>query len=220
MDINAACAGFMYAIVTGMQFVKCGSSKRTLVVGADVNTRVVNPLDKKTFPLFGDGAGAVLLGAGSDEQGLLAYTLGAEGDGADLLGIKAGGSRDPLTPESMTKGDQFIHMDGRSVFKWAVRLVAESVRDVLQHAKMTIEEIDLVILHQANARIIDAAAEALGIDREKMVVNLTEYGNTSAGSIPICLDEANRAGRIAPGDRVLMCGFGAGLAWGTSIVQW
>lgn len=219
MDINAACAGFMYALVTGMQYVTCGTSQLALIVGADTNTRLVDPADRKTFPLFGDGAGAVLL-APNQEKGLLAYTLGSEGDGSSLLGIRAGGSRQPLGVEEIAKGEQYIHMDGRSVFKWAVRVLADSINDVLHQASLTIDEIDLVIMHQANARIIDAAAEALGFDRSRMIVNLDRYGNTSAASIPICLTEAVDAGRIERGDRVLLCGFGAGLAWGTAILEW
>ncbi|MCA9218472.1 MAG: ketoacyl-ACP synthase III, partial [Planctomycetales bacterium] len=173
----------------------------------------------KTFPLFGDGAGAVLLGANKN-SGLLSYTLGAEGEGGPLLGIKAGGSRYPLDVEAIAKGEQYIHMDGRSVFKWAVRVLSDSIRDVLIHAKLDIDDIDVVVFHQANIRIIDAAAETIGIQRERMVVNLDRFGNTSAASIPICLSEAVRDGRIQPGNRVLMCGFGAGLAWGTAILQW
>jgi 3-oxoacyl-[acyl-carrier-protein] synthase-3 len=219
MDINAACAGFMYALVTGMQFVKCGTSKLALIIGADTNTRIVDPADRKTFPLFGDGAGAVLLGA-SNKHGLISYTLGAEGEGGPLLGIKAGGSRHPLCVEGIAKGDQYIHMDGRSVFKWAVRLLSDSIHDVLAHASLEIDDIDLVVLHQANARIIDAAAESIGIDRDRIIVNLDRFGNTSAASIPICMTEAVEAGRLQPGHRVLLCGFGAGLAWGTAIQQW
>lgn len=219
MDINAACAGFMYALVTGMQYVKCGSSKLALIIGADTNTRIVDPADRKTFPLFGDGAGAVLLAA-SDNQGLLSYTLGAEGEGGPLLGIKAGGSRSPLCVEGIANGDQYIHMDGRSVFKWAVRLLSDSINDVLTHASLEITDIDLVVLHQANARIIDAAAESIGIDRNRIIVNLDRFGNTSAASIPICLNEAAEQGRLQRGNRVLLCGFGAGLAWGTAILKY
>ncbi|MCA9199320.1 MAG: ketoacyl-ACP synthase III [Planctomycetales bacterium] len=220
MDVNAACAGFMYALVTASQFVAAGGSQYALVVGADTNTRIVNPQDVKTYPLFGDGAGAVLLGKGNSTQGFASYTLGAEGDGASLLGIPAGGSRCPLTAESIVSGEQFIHMDGRSVFKWAVRLLCDTIQDVLLHAECTVDDVDLVILHQANARIIDAAADGLKIDRSKLVVNLDQYGNTSAGSIPICLDECHRSGNIRPGDKILLCGFGAGLAWGAALLEW
>jgi 3-oxoacyl-[acyl-carrier-protein] synthase-3 len=220
MDISAACAGFMYALVAGMQFVKTGCARRVLVVGADVMTRTINPADKKTFPLFGDGAGAVLLGPGSQEQGLLAYSLGADGSGADLLCIRAGGSREPLTAEGLAAGRQYVHMDGKPVFKWAVNLLAGSILAVLQSAKLAPDDLALIVLHQANRRILDAAADALGIAAERVVVNLDRYGNTSAGSIPLALDEAFTAGRLNRGDHVLLSGFGAGLAWGTAVLRW
>ena len=220
MDVGAACAGFMYALATGAQFVKTGSARRILVVGSDVMTRVIDPADKKTFPLFGDGAGAVLLGAGSDEQGLVACSLGADGSGADLLYIAGGGSREPLTREGLAAGRQFIQMEGRPVFKWAINLVADSVRAVLAAAELTPSDLSLVVLHQANLRILTAAAQTLGIPNEKMAINLDRYGNTSAASIPLALDEALAAGRLRRGDHVLLCGFGAGLSWGTAIVRW
>jgi 3-oxoacyl-[acyl-carrier-protein] synthase-3 len=219
-DVSAACAGFMYALVTGMQFVKTGSAQRALIVGSDVMSRVVNPIDKKTFPLFGDGAGAVLLGPGSEEQGMLAYMLGADGSGADLLHVPAGGSREPVTAESLATGRQFMHMDGRAVFKWAVRLIVDAIREVIAHAHLTTNDIDLVVLHQANRRIIDAAASDLHIDSDRVIVNLDRYGNTSAGSIPLVLDELAAQGRLQRGMRVLTCGFGAGLAWGAGVYQW
>jgi 3-oxoacyl-[acyl-carrier-protein] synthase-3 len=220
MDLQAACAGFVYALVTGMQFVKTGCSRRVLVVGADIMSRIVSPTDRKTYPLFGDGAGAVLLGPGRDDQGLLSYTLGAEGQGAGLLYTPAGGSREPFSTESLTAQRQFISMDGRAVFKWAVRVIADAIADVLYHARLAPNEIDLLVLHQANVRIIDAAVDMLGIDRSKVVVNLDRFGNTSAGSIPLALAEAHHQGRLRRGDRVLLCGFGAGLAWGAAIVRW
>ena len=219
-DVSAACAGFMYALVTGMQFVKTGSARQVLVVGAEVMSRAVNPADVKTYPLFGDGAGAVLLGAGSGEQGFLSYALGADGSGAEMLCIRGGGSREPLTPESLAAGRQYMHMEGRSVFRWAVQLLADSVRDSLAQAELTVADLDLVVLHQANHRILTAAAAALGIDECRMAVNLDRYGNTSAASIPLVLDELAAAGRLQRGDRVLVSGFGAGLAWGTGILQW
>ena len=221
MDLNAACAGFMNALVTGMQYVKSGCSRLALVVGADVMSNTVNPADKKTFPLFGDGAGAVLIEAGERDQGLLAYTLGADGSGADLLYICAGGSREPLlSADAFARNRHYVHMDGRAVFKWAVRLLHDAVMDVLHHANMTPGDIDLLVLHQANIRIIDAAVEDLCIDREKVVVNLDRYGNTSAGSIPLALSEAAHQGRLRRGSNVLLCGFGAGLAWGAALMKW
>ena len=220
MDLNAACAGFMYALITGSQFIGARTCRRVLVVGADVNTRIVNPNDEKTFPLFGDGAGAVLLGAGDDDQGLLAFTLGADGSGTDLLRIPGGGSRRPLTAQSLDDEEQYIQMEGRPVFKWAVRMLTDTLQGVLAHADCTMDDIKHVVLHQANLRIIEAAAEALDIPREKMLINVDQYGNTSAGSIPLGLDEVCESGRLSRGDRVLLCGFGAGLAWGASVIQW
>lgn len=220
MDLNAACAGFMYGLVTGMHFVRSGSYQRVLVVGSDLMSRVVNPADRKTFPLFGDGAGAVLLGPGSEDQGLLAFSLGADGSGCDVLQIPGGGTREPLTAESLADGRQYLHMDGRAVFKWAVRLLADAIADVLQHADLKLKDVDLFVLHQANRRILDSAAESLGIPPEKVLINLDRYGNTSAGSIPLALDEAFQAGKIRRGSKILMCGFGAGLAWGATVMQW
>ena len=220
VDLNAACAGFMYAMITGAQFVATGGSQYCLVVGADTMSRIITPDDKKIYPLFGDGAGAVLLGPGSGEQGLLAYVLGADGDGGDLLCIPGGGSRAPLTPESIARGEHYLHMDGRGVFKWAVRLVSDSIGRVFEHAGFSAKDIDHFIFHQANSRIIDAAVDDLGIDPERVVTNLDRYGNTSAASIPLVLDEAHRAGRIERGDTLLLCGFGAGLTWGTAILKW
>ena len=219
-DVGAACAGFMYALVTGMQFVKSGCARRVLVVGAELMTRASNPADKKTFPLFGDAAGAVLLGPGSGEQGFLAYTLGADGGGAELLCVPGGGTREPLTAESLAAGRQYIRMEGRPVFKWAVNYLADSIRKTAAHAGLTPADLSLVVLHQANRRILDAAAELLAIPHERLVVNVDRYGNTSAASIPLALDEVDRAGRLRRGDYVLISGFGAGLSWGTGVFRW
>jgi 3-oxoacyl-[acyl-carrier-protein] synthase-3 len=219
-DVGAACAGFMYALVTGMQFVKTGCAQRVLVVGAEVMSRAVNPADVKTYPLFGDGAGAVLLGAGTGEQGFLSYSLGADGSGTELLCIRGGGSREPLTAETLAAGRQYMHMEGRPVFKWAVQLLAESVRDSLAQAGLSVADLDLVVLHQANRRILTAAASALGIDESRLAMNLDRYGNTSAASIPLVLDELVAAGRLQRGHNVLVSGFGAGLAWGTGVFRW
>jgi 3-oxoacyl-[acyl-carrier-protein] synthase-3 len=220
MDINAACAGFMYALVTAGQYIASGATRCALVVGAEVMSRTINPADVKTYPLFGDGAGAVLLRPTEDKsKGLLSYTLGAEGCGGQLLCIPSGGSRLPLTTQALASGEHFLRMEGRSVFKWAVRVVADSTRDCLAHARTHIDDIDLMILHQANIRIIDSAVSDFDIDREKVFVNLDRYGNTSAASIPLALDEAITAGQLRPGNRAVLCGFGSGLAWGTAVVQ-
>ncbi len=220
LEINAACSGFMYALVTGMQFVKTGCSRRVLVIGVDLMSRAVNPADKRTYPLFGDGGGAVLLGPGQPEQGLVSYTLGAEGDADGWLCQPAGGTREPITPEVLAAGRQYIHMEGRSVFKWAVRVLVDSASDVLRHARSSPHDMDLVIFHQANARIIDAAVDDLQFDRQRVIMNLDRYGNTSAGSMPLALDEACRQNRVHRGDRLLLSGFGGGLSWGTGIMHW
>jgi 3-oxoacyl-[acyl-carrier-protein] synthase-3 len=220
VDLNAACAGFMYSLITGMQFVAAGTSKRCLVIGADCNSRILDPKDAKIYPLFGDGAGAVLLTPGSAEQGLLAYSLGADGGGCELLYRPSGGSKSPFAAKDAEAGRHFLLMDGKPVFKWAVRLVEESIREVAATAGVTLDQLDLVLLHQANLRIIDGAAEALGLPRSKVAVNLDRYGNTSAASIPLALAECVDRGRVQSGTRIMMSGFGAGLAWGTGLWQW
>lgn len=220
VDLQAACAGFLYALLTGAQFVAAGTSRLALVIGADCNSRIVNPRDVRTYPLFGDGAGAVLLAPGEPDQGLLAYCLGSDGSGGPMLQRRSGGSRLPFQPEHVEHGWQYMEMDGRAVFKWAVRLLEQSVDDVLRHAGLRADQLSLIALHQANKRIIDAAAESLGLDPQRVLVNLDRYGNTSGGSVPLALDEAWEAGRIHRGDNLLLSGFGAGLAWGTAIWKW
>lgn len=220
VDLNAACAGFMYALVTGMQYVKSGCSHHALIIGADLMSKTVNPADKKTYPLFGDGAGAALLVPGGDDQGVLSYTLGADGDGGVFLCQPAGGTREPMTAAGLDAGRQYLHMDGKPVFRWAVRVVADSARDVLGAAGLTVHDIDWFLFHQANRRILDAASEELGLDPQRMLVNLDRYGNTSAASIPLVLDELHRSGKLQRGQKLLLCGFGAGLAWGTAVVRW
>ena len=220
MDVSAACAGFVYALITAMQFVATGCSKRALVIGSDTNSRVTDPTDRTIYPLFGDGAGAVLLAPGSSEQGALCYTLGVDGSGSDLLCRPTGGSRKGFDPTAENDGSWFMQMDGRAVFKWAVRLVEDSARAVLKSAELEIGQVDWWILHQANARILDAATSGLGVDRAKVIQHMDRYGNTSAASIPIALDETIRAGKIERGSLLLMSGFGAGLAWGTTAFRW
>jgi 3-oxoacyl-[acyl-carrier-protein] synthase-3 len=220
MDLSAACAGFTYALVTGMQFVASGCSHRALVIGADANSRVLDPGDKKTYPLFGDGAGAVLLAPGSPEQGAVAYTLGADGRGANLLCRNVGGATTPFRHGSEQPGSWYLEMEGKPVFKWAVRVVEETSRQVLEAAEWRVEDVDCWLMHQANVRILDAAIDGLGIRRERVVMHLDRYGNTSAGSIPLALDETRRAGGVKRGDQLVMSGFGAGLTWGTIAWRW
>ena len=221
MDVTAACAGFAYALVTAAQFVAAGTSRLPLVVGADTNSRVVDPEDVKTWPLFGDGAGAVVLEATGSapagrERGLLSFALGSDGRGAGLLACPMSGSRQPVSVEGLARREQFMKMDGRAVFKWAIRLAEENIAAVVERAGLPLEAIDLFVLHQANARILEGIRTALGLAEEKVFMNLDRYGNTSSGSIPLALDEAWRTGRIGPESTVVVCGFGGGLAWGTA----
>jgi len=236
MDVNAACAGFMYALATACNYVRTGMAKRALVVGSEVMSGTINPNDIKTYPLFGDGAGAALVVADpslaeevnhdsssmqpSGVPGLLAYTLGSEGSGAEMLCIPGGGSRQPLSTEGLKAGQQYLYMDGRGVFKWAVRVVNDSCRDCMVYAGYDFSQVNLILLHQANIRIIDSAVRDFGIAQDRVFVNLDRYGNTSAASIPLALDDANTQGLIQRGDHILLCGFGAGLAWGTALMRW
>ncbi len=223
MDLNAACSGFMYALVTGGHFIKSNTCRNVLVIGADVMSMTVDPEDKKTYPLFGDGAGAVLLTQDSSESaehsGMLVFCLASLGELSSALVIPAGGSRMPITVEAVEQRMQFLRMDGRAVFKWAVRLIPWLTHEMISAAHMDLSDIDLFVFHQANRRILDSAMKDLAIPHEKVFVNLDEYGNTSAASIPISLDECLRGGRIRPGNRVFLCGYGAGLSWGACIFQ-
>jgi 3-oxoacyl-[acyl-carrier-protein] synthase-3 len=220
IETQAACAGFMYALATAAQYVATGNSKLALVIGGDCNSRIVNPLDQRTYPLFGDGAGAVLLSAGGPHQGLLCYQLGSDGSGAPLLDRPAGGTRRPCTASDIESGLQYLQMDGRNVFKWAVQLLTNTVELVLKRTGMNASDVKLYALHQANLRIINAAVEQLGLPPDRVLNNLQRYGNTSGGTIPILLDEAVQSGRLQRGDTVLLSGFGAGLAWGTGLFRW
>jgi 3-oxoacyl-[acyl-carrier-protein] synthase-3 len=220
IEVEAACAGFMYALITGAAYVVSGASDLALIVGGDCNSRVVNPNDLKTYPLFGDGAGAVLLARGRPDQGILSYSMGSDGSGGDLLSRPACGSRLPPTPELLSLGLHYMHMDGRGVFRWAVAILCDTIQDVLRHAGLEPDDVNLYIPHQANIRIINAAIDVLHIGRGKVFNNLERYGNTSAGSVPLALDEAVAEGRVKNDDLVLLSGFGAGLAWGTALVRW
>jgi 3-oxoacyl-[acyl-carrier-protein] synthase-3 len=220
VELQAACAGFMYALVTAATYVLSGASDLALVIGGDCNSRVVNPNDLKTYPLFGDGAGAVLLARGRPDQGLLSYSLGSDGSGGDLLSRPACGSRLPPTPDLLARGMHFMHMDGRSVFRWAVAILCDTIQDVLKHSELRAEDIHLFIPHQANIRIINAAIDVLHISRGRVYNNLDRYGNTSAGSVPLALDEAVQEGRVRPGDLLVLSGFGSGLSWGTTVLRW
>jgi 3-oxoacyl-[acyl-carrier-protein] synthase-3 len=218
-DIDAACSGFVYALVAGASMVASGAMGPVLVIGSETLTRVVDPLDRSTVILFGDGAGAVVL-TSSDDVGLLSWDLGCDGSLTGLLGIPAGGSRMPTTAATVAGGEHWLKMDGREVFRRAVRVIVDSARVALDNAGLTADDVALFIPHQANSRIIDSAAAKLGLPPERTFVNIDRYGNTSAASVPIALAEAADAGRLEKGDIVLLCGFGAGMSWASAIVRW
>ncbi|HZT82196.1 MAG TPA: beta-ketoacyl-ACP synthase III [Gemmataceae bacterium] len=219
-DIQAACSGFLYALAVGAQFVATGNARLCLVTAGDIPSRIINPADRLTYPLFGDAAGAVLLAAGAPGQGFLAYQLGSDGSGALLLHRPAGGSLLPLSEEALAANLHYFQMDGKPVYRWAVQTIVESVGAVLRQAGLTAADVQLFVPHQANLRILRSAAERLGLPPEKVWTNLDRYGNTVAASVPLALDEAVAAGRVRRGDPVVLCGFGSGLSWGTALLSW
>jgi 3-oxoacyl-[acyl-carrier-protein] synthase-3 len=219
-DINAACAGFSYGMSSATAFIESGQAETVLVAGAEILSRVMNFEDRTTCVLFGDGAGAVVLRR-SQEPGVLGSVLGADGRAAEILIIPGGGSARPPSHESLDAKDHTIHMpNGREVFKRAVVEMANACRELLDKSGCTPEDVDLLIPHQANARIMIAVAERLKIPLERAVVDVESVGNTSAASIPVALDRAWRAGRVRIGDLILLTSFGAGLAWGANLIRW
>ncbi|HEX2421906.1 MAG TPA: beta-ketoacyl-ACP synthase III [Actinomycetota bacterium] len=219
-DVNAACAGFSYGLATASAFVEAGMADTVLLIGAEVFSRILDFTDRQTCVLFGDGAGATVIQA-SDRAGIEGTVLGADGTATEILLVPAGGSREPASAETVAASRHRIRMpNGREVFKRAVTEMAASCREVLEKNGHSPDDVDLLIPHQANARIMVAVAERLGIPLERAVVDVAEVGNTSAASIPIALDRAYRAGRIHEGDLVLFTSFGAGLTWGATAIRW
>ena len=218
-DLSAGCTGFMYAIAQGYGMLAAGLAHRALVVGGDVLSRILDWSDRRTAVLFGDGAGAVVLQRVS-EGGFLGFELGADGSGGPQLFLPAGGSRAPASAETVAEHKHFVQMNGREVFKFATRVLVSSAQKVLAECGKSVDDVDVYIPHQANVRIMDHAAEKLGIPREKMVVNVDRYGNTSSGSIPLALADAQAEGRLQDGALVLMTGMGAGLTWGSGLIEW
>ncbi len=213
-DLSAACTGFIYALAQAYSQIAAGLAETVLVVGTEVFSRLLDWSDRSTCILFGDGAGAVVLRRDEDRHGLRGFELGADGSGALLLSVAAAGHA-----ADHDEGP-FVRMNGPEVYKFATRVVVDSSLRSLEAAGLGVEDVDVFVPHQANRRIIDHAARRLGLDDAKVFSNVDRYGNTSAGSIPICLDEAWRQGRIGPGDIVLMVGFGGGLAWGSCVMEW
>jgi 3-oxoacyl-[acyl-carrier-protein] synthase III len=212
-DLSAGCTGFMYAIAQAYGMVAAGLAHRALVVGGDVLSRILDWSDRSTVVLFGDGAGAVVLEP-SAEPGFLAFELGADGGGGEHLWLPGSGSRLFAEP------DRFVKMNGREVFKFATRVLVDSARAVLDQQGMRVEDVDVYVPHQANVRIIDHATKKLGIPSDRVVINVDRYGNTSSGSIPLALADAQAEGRLRAGSLVLMTGMGAGLTWGSALMRW
>ena len=218
-DLSAGCTGFMYAVAQGYGMLAAGLARHALVVGGDVLSRILDWSDRRTAVLFGDGAGAVVLDRVS-EGGFLGFELGADGSGGPQLYLPAGGSRAPASAETVAERKHFVQMNGREVFKFATRVLVSSAEKVLAECGKTVDDVDVYIPHQANIRIIDHAADKLGIPKEKIVVNVERYGNTSSGSIPLALADAQAEGRLRDGALVLMTGMGAGLTWGSGLIEW
>ncbi|MEY3361406.1 MAG: hypothetical protein RL531_1125 [Actinomycetota bacterium] len=220
LDLGAGCAGFVYGLVVGAAAVAGGTFDRVLVIGAETLSRIVDPEDRSTVILFGDGAAGVLLEGGQDGPGFLAGDLGVDGSATGILEVPAGGSRRPASPETVAAGEHYVRMQGQEVFRRAVRAVVDSSESALGRAGVATSGVDWFVPHQANLRIIEAARQRLGIPTERTIVNIERYGNTSAASIPLALAEAADAGRFAPGDTLLLSGFGAGMSWASAVLTW
>jgi 3-oxoacyl-[acyl-carrier-protein] synthase-3 len=218
MDVIAGCSGFVYALATASQFVDSGAAETALVVGSETLSRISDYTDRGTCILFGDGAGAVALRRG--EAGVRAFSLGADGGRSRLLMTPAGGSRFPANSRTVAERRHYIVMEGREVFKGAVTAMAASSLEAIERSGLKPTDIDLVVPHQANQRIIEAACSRLGIPAERTFANMDRWGNTSGASIPIALAEAAEAGRISSGDLVLLAGFGAGMSWASALLRW
>jgi 3-oxoacyl-[acyl-carrier-protein] synthase-3 len=219
-DLSAGCSGFVYGLSVAAHLLSVGAHRTALVVGAETLSRITDWTDRATCVLFGDGAGAVVLQAGENQGGVLASVLGADGSGGDVLQLPAGGSRAPASHQTVAEGLHFLQMRGREVFRFAVRAIPAATREVLEKAGLSLADLNLLIPHQANQRIIEAAARGLDLPPGGVCSNLERYGNTSAASIPIALSEAAEEGRIRPGDLVVCVGFGAGLTWGAAAIRW
>lgn len=219
-DIVAACSGFIYGLSVATSMIQSGMSRNLLLVAADLFTHFIDWNDRNTCVLFGDGAGAVVLQATEEPLGQLSTRMGANGAGETMMAVDAGGTRMPATPELLAQGKQYVYMNGREIFKHAVRDMSESALAAIEDAGLSLNDIQLVVPHQANLRIIDAVAKRLGVPMDRVIVNLDHYGNTSAASVPLALYEAVQQGRVKDGDHLLLTAFGGGLTWGSSVIRW
>jgi 3-oxoacyl-[acyl-carrier-protein] synthase III len=219
-DLSAACSGFIYGLANASNFIATGMYKNALVVGAECLSKITDYTDRNTCILFGDGAGAVVLGEVPEGRGFQSFELGADGSGGELLKLAGGGSRLPSSPATIENKQHFIYMAGSEVFKFAVRIMGNAAEEALRKAGLDKEDIDLLVPHQANIRIIQSSINRLNLPESKCMINLHKYGNVSAASIPIALAEADEEGRLKEGDCVVLVGFGGGLTWGASVIRW
>ena len=219
-DLSAGCTGFVYGLTVGTQFIKTGLYEKVLVIGAETVSRVLDFTDRNTGILFGDGAGAAVLGKTEPGYGVLGVHLGSDGSGGDLLKQPAGGSRLPSNLETIESKLHYLHMNGNEVFKFAVKIMGEAAYSALKNANLEASDIACLVPHQANVRIMQSAAKRLKLPMEKVVVNVDKYGNTSAASIPLALEEGINDGRIKHGDNIILVGFGTGLTWGACVMKW
>lgn len=218
-DVNAACSGFIYALQVGAAAIESGRAATVLVAGADTLSSIIDFEDRATCVLFGDGAGAVVLKA-AEKPGVMSVVLGADGNGADSLKVPAGGSAAPCDADALARREQYLRMNGPEVFKFAVRVIPRATIEALDACGKNIDDVRWLVPHQANKRILDTVEERLGIDDERVFSNLERTGNTSAGSIPLALDDLYTSGQLSPGDLLVLVGFGAGLTWGAAVLEW
>jgi 3-oxoacyl-[acyl-carrier-protein] synthase-3 len=217
-DINAACSGFLYALTTGAKFIESGTYRKVIVVGADKMSSIVDYTDRTTCIIFGDGAGGVLLEPAEDGTGLIDSVLKSDGSGREYLHMKAGGSLKPASIETLTKKEHFVYQDGKPVFKAAVNGMVTTVKQVLERNNLTIDDIDWLVPHQANMRIINAVGDMLEIPKEKVMINIQKFGNTTAATLPLCLWEYED--KLRKGDNLMLTAFGGGFTWGSTLLKW
>lgn len=219
-DLEAACSGFLFAMETARQFIAGGAMQTALVIGAEKLSSIVDWEDRATCVLFGDGAGAAVLQHRPDRRGILATVMASDGNLSHLLSLPGGGSRHPTSAQTLKDRLHFLKMNGREVFKYAVNAMLSASQQALERSGITLDQVDCIIPHQANLRIVQAIGERLGAPLDKYYLNLERYGNMSAASVPVALDEAVRTGRVKPGSRVLLMAFGGGFTWGASVIEW
>jgi 3-oxoacyl-[acyl-carrier-protein] synthase-3 len=217
-DLNAACSGFLYALITGSSFIESGRCKKVIVVGADKMSSIVDYTDRTTCIIFGDGAGAVLLEPTTDGTGILDNILHSDGSGRHYLYMKAGGSVKPPSLESVTSKEHYVTQEGKTVFKFAVKEMADVTEEIMKKNHLTSDDIAWLVPHQANLRIIDATAERIGLSKQKVMINISHYGNTTAATIPLCLWENEK--KLKKGDNLILSAFGGGFTWGSAWVKW